>query len=467
MSFLRGVQRFSWVVALLLILAPVPLSARPLEADLVVWGGTPEGISAAIAAAREGARVILAVDGKRLGGVLVDAELNTLDQSVDTKGRPLNAGLFTEWYKQVEGDSFNPATAERAFRKLIEAATVTPAGGSLQVLYDVDLGEPAVEADHVVSLPIRRGIWGARLIARRWIDASEDAEMAASAGVPFTVGWESLGAGQTGQAAGLVFRVKGVDWRAARNHALQDENPATGATKHSVWGYPEAASYKAQNPNLRLRALNLGLVDGDEVLINGLLLFGVDPLDPRSRRRAMADAKAELPRIVAYLRQVCPGFEKASLAGTADSLYIRESRHLANPLYQLTLDDVNQNRPQLDVIAWGSYPVDIQPRFPGEPVRILGEPTGYAVPLRSLLPATIVNLAVASRSAGYTPEAHGSARTIPLGMATAQGAGVAAALSIQANLSLHAIPQDPSLVAELHRRLTAQGVRLNAPPGKS
>lgn len=482
------------MLAVFLALAPFPFSAPPLEADVVVWGGTPEGVSAAVAAAREGARVILATSGQRLGGVLVDSALNTLDQSVDSSGRPLNAGIFTEWFKQVEGDSFNPDTAERAFRRLIakevEAGLhrqglpdlegdqtnsgmgslsnqANAAGGSLRVLYGVSLGEPIQVGGELVAVPIRRGIWSARLAARRWIDASEDADLAASAGVPFTVGWESLGAGRTGQAAGLVFRLRGVDWRTARAHALSDENAATGATQHSIWGYPEAAQYKSLNPNLRLRALNVGLVSGDEVLINGLLIFGVDPLDASSRRKGMEAAKDELPRIVAYLRQVCPGFESATFSGTAGALYIRESRHLANPLYQLTLDDVNQNLPKPDVVAWGSYPVDVQPRYPGEPVRILGKPSGFAVPLRSLLPASMPNLAVASRSAGYTPEAHGSARTVPLGMAVAQGAGVAAALSLRADVSLHRVAQDPTLVAELHRRLTAQGVRLNSPPGKS
>lgn len=482
------------MLAFFLVLAPFPISAPPLEADVIVWGGTPEGVSAAIAAAREGARVILATGGRRLGGVLVESELNTLDQSVDAKGRPLNGGLFTEWYKQVEAESFNPATAERAFKRLISdeieaglerqgmprlqgaepeagadpfGSRVHASGGTLQVLYNVDLGEPILQGSELVAVPIRRGIWGARLEGRRWIDASEDGDLAASAGVPFTVGWESLGSGRTGQAAGLVFRVKGVDWETARTHALEDENPATGATKQSIWGYPEAAQYKPLNPNLRLRALNVGRVNEDEVLINGLLVFGVDPLDEGSRQQGIAAAKAELPRIIAYLREVCPGFESAKLAGTAGALYIRESRHLANPLYQLTLDDVNQNRSQPDLIAWGSYPVDVQPRFPGEPVRILGKPSGFAVPLRSLLPASLSNVAIASRSAGYTPEAHGSARTVPLGMAAAQGAGVAAALSLRAGVSLHRVAQDPALIQELHRRLTAQGVRLNLPTGKS
>jgi hypothetical protein len=485
---LRGALGFRWVLALLLLLVPIPVGAPPMVADVVVWGGTPEGVSAAIAAAREGAKVILAVDGQRLGGVLVEAELNTLDQSVDSSGRPLNEGLFVEWYRLVEGDSFNPVTAERAFHQLIATEVETgiqrqpltrggtvqlasqrlgkgalATGGSLQVIYDIDLGEPIVQGGQLVAVTIRRGLWSSRLVAKRWIDASADADLAASAGVPFTVGWESLGAGRTGQAAGLVFRLRGLDWERATEHVLADENPSTGATKLSIWGFPEAAQYRPLNPNLRLRALNVGRVGADQVLINGLLVFGVDPLDSDSRRRALAQTKQELPRIVAYLREVCPGFEGAELAGTADSLYIRESRHLANPLYQLTLADVNQNRSQPDAIAWGSYPVDVQPRFPGEPVRILGKPTGFAVPLRSLLPASMSNLAIASRSAGYSPEAHGSARTVPLGMAAAQGAGVAAALSLQEGVSLHQVARRPDLIDQLHSRLAAQGVRLLSP----
>lgn len=460
---MRGVKALAWLVALLLILAPFPASAEPLTADLVVWGGTPEGIAAAIGASRAGARVILAVRGSRLGGVLVESELNTLDQSLDPKGRPYNEGLFTEWFRRIEAESFNPETAERAFRQLLAEemeAAGGRRGGSLQVLYNVSPGEPILKEGRLVALPFRRSFFTSSLIAARWIDASEDGDLAASAGVPFTIGWESLGLGQRGQAAGLIFRLRHVDWKRARAHAEADESPGTGSTRHSIWGFPEAAAYKPDNPNLRLRALNVGLVKEDEVLINGLLLFGVDPLDPASRRRAKAEAEAELPRILAYLREVCPGFERAKLAGTASALYIRESRHLADPLHQLTLQDVNENRSQPDVIAWGSYPVDVHPRFPGEPVRVLGTPKGFAVPLRSLLTASLSNLAISSRSAGYTPEAHGSTRTVPLGMATGQAAGVAAALSVQKGITLHELAATPALVLELQRRLVAQGVRL-------
>jgi hypothetical protein len=465
-----------------------------MVADVVVWGGTPEGVAAAVAAARAGASVILAVDGRRLGGVLVEGELNTLDQSVDVKGRILNEGIYQEWFKQLEAESFNPATAERAFRSLVArelaaspkgstggqseaeiegtptarpwtiSAAGPPAVGTLQVLWDVRLGEPIVEGQRLTAVPILRGAWAAKLVGARWIDASADADLAASAGVPFTVGWESVGGGRTGQAASLVFRVKGVDWETARASVDQDRNSATGSTNDSLWGFPQAAAYQPKNPNLRLRALNLGRVSKEQVLINGLLIFGVDPLDPESRRRGLVAAQAELPRIVAYLRQVCPGFESARLAGSARTLYIRESRHLADPLYLLTLADVNNNRWQPDLIGWGSYPVDVQPRFPGEPVRILGKPSGYALPLRSLLTHSLNNLAIASRSAGYTPQAHGSARTVPVGMAGAQGAGVAAAISLQRGVSLTTLAQDPILISLLQRTLRVQGVRLEAPP---
>lgn len=71
--------------------------------DLLVYGGTPQGVAAAVAAAREGLRVLLVSPTPRVGGVLTGGWLATWDLSRDEKKRLLQEGLFLEMYRRFGG----------------------------------------------------------------------------------------------------------------------------------------------------------------------------------------------------------------------------------------------------------------------------------------------------------------------------------------------------------------------------
>ena len=122
-----------------------------------------------------------------------------------------------------------------------------------------------------------------------------------------------------------------------------------GADHKSAWGYTEEGfSYEPKDPMMRLRGFNAARQDNGNVLINALVIFGVDVLDPASKQEGIERAKKELEYIMPYVRENFVGFEEAELVGTAEQLYVRESRHIIGE-YQLTIDDVLENRDQ-----WGS-----------------------------------------------------------------------------------------------------------------
>lgn len=99
---------------------------------------------------------------------------------------------------------------------------------------------------------------------------------------------------------------------------------------------------------------------------------------------------------------------------------MRESRHIIGE-YQLTIDDVLENRDCWDKIAIGSYPVDVQPTAQQTYGTVVGNPDRYAIPYRSIVPLEVENLLVVGRSASYKSLAAGSARVIPIGMAEGEG----------------------------------------------
>ena len=134
-----------------------------------------------------------------------------------------------------------------------------------------------------------------------------------------------------------------------------------------------------QDPQMRFRGPNLARQKNGNVLINALLIFGVDSLDPASKAEGIARGKKEIPHIVEYMRENFVGFEKAQFVSTAEQLYVRETRHIQGE-YRLTITDVLENRDQWDKIGYGSYPVDVQPTSPSNSGNVIGKPAIYAIP---------------------------------------------------------------------------------------
>jgi hypothetical protein len=430
--------------------------------DLVVVGGDPEGIAAAVSGARNGLSVLLVDNRPVLGGLMTRGWLNSIDMNYGPDGDILNKGIFLEFYRQIKGDSFDVTNAVRVFNKLVtgeENLTVLLNVAQITPLVEDSAGGPVVRGVRLAAGREERQIRAARVI-----DATQDADLAALAGVPYSTGQEDIGRQAGRMAATLVFKLKGigpVDWLKIRYYlTYRDNKKSTGANRLSAWGFSEITSkYTPSTGRLMLRGLNMGRQNDGSVLVNALLIFGVDPLDPASRRAAREVAVQELPRVVEFLNKNVPGLGDAELAGAAPELYVRESRHIYGE-YRLTIDDVLENRDFPDSVAFGSYPVDIQPSGPGIPGVIIGRPEQYAIPFRCLVPQKVDGLLVVGRAAGFDSLAHGSARTIPVGMAAGQAAGVAAALALENDMRFRELAADPTLIKELQRRLNEQGMEL-------
>lgn len=263
------------------------------------------------------------------------------------------------------------------------------------------------------------------------------------------------------QASTLVFKLKGIDWSELTRIIKKEKKiPDTYIDSTSANGFATITkNYRPATKMLRLRGLNIGKQDDGTVLINALLIFGVNGLDPESKAKGMELAKAELPRIVEFLKKNIPGFENVTLAGTAPELYVRETRHIKG-YYTLSITDVVFNRDFEDRIAIGSYPVDIQATSPDDYGYVYGKPLQYAIPFRCIVPQKVENLLVVGRSASYSHLAAGSARTIPIGMAEGDAAGVAAVYSITKNKSYQEIINNEEDIKNIQSILVSQGAYL-------
>jgi len=418
--------------------------------DLVVVGSDPEGIAAAVSAARNGLDVILVDRRAEVGGLLTLGRLNTLDMNYDPDGNLLTRGIFLEFFRGLEGVSFDVDTARRVLEEMLAGEK------NITLRLEQKIEGVVGEKDRVSAILLDNG---ERITAARFIDATQDADVAVEAGAGFTLGMDDLGTGRR-QAVTLVLEVGGVDWEALTKALVNDSDEHSGASGTSAWGFlEEMRDYRARDPQIRSRGLNMGLQKSGNVLINAMHIFDVDALDPESRERAMERGQKEAEFIVRFMRENLPGFERAFLVATAPELYVRETRHL-NGLYRLTIDDLLEHRNFWDKIALGSYPVDIQATAMDDWGAVVGNPAMYSIPFRCLVPVELTNLLVVGRGASYDSLAHGSARVVPVGMATGEAAGVAAALSLEKKVNFHELSGNKELVACLQERLQTQGAYL-------
>jgi len=435
---------------------PAPLIQGQEGFDVIVVGGEPEGVAAALSAARNGLHTLLVEDDAALGGLMTLGGLNFLDMNHGPNNELLTRGIFEELYRDL-GNAFDLEEAKTWF------LNKTKQEKNLTTLLNTSVVEPIMNGNTITGIRVNQQGSTKEYLGLRIIDATVDADLAARAGVPYTIGGEDYGEKGLLMGVTLVFEVSGVNWERVVQYLKQEDNdPHTGADKVAAWGFgKEAAEYKPQDKNMRFRGPNIARQKNGNVLINALLIFGVDGLDSKSKAAGIERGKQEIPHIIEFMRARFPGFEKAAFAGIAQQLYVRESRHIIGE-YRLTITDVLENRDQWDRIGHGSYPVDVQPTSPGNFGNVIGVPDIYSIPFRSLVPLQVENLLVVGRSASYDSLPHGSARVIPVGMVTGEAAGVASSYSIKHNLSFRQISKSQAAVAWIQNKLKAQGAYLVA-----
>ena len=426
-----------------------------VDYDVIVVGGDPEGVCAAVSSARSGLKTLLIEDDHALGGLMTLGQLNFIDICEDRQGNILTQGLFMEFYNAVGGTAFDVETAKQFFYDWV----VNEEHATLKL--NTAFVEPVMDGDSIVGVVVNENGEEKTYTASRIIDATVDADVAAAAGAPYTVAGEDYGEKDRQMGVTLVFELSGVNWDAVTDYLENDDNTGTGATNKAAWGYSrEGYGYEPKDPMMRLRGFNVARQDNGNVLINALIIFGVDPLSEESKANGIARAQKELEYIVPYVRENFIGFENAELAGTAEQLYVRESRHIIGE-YQLTIDDVLENRDQWDKIAIVAYPADIQPAAGQTYGVVVGSPDRYAIPFRSIVPLDVENMLVIGRSASYTSLAAGSARVIPVGMAEGEAAGVASAYSLNHDMSFRDMTKNEKAIADVQKTLKQQGAYLD------
>jgi len=424
------------------------------EYEVVVLGGGPAGIAAAVAAARAGRRTLLVERYGFLGGMGTAAGVTNfcgLHANVHGAMHRVVQGIASDLLDRIDRlDGLNKPhlILGKIFAQAYDTAAYKIAADDLLAAHKVDIlfhalgagaamdGEARINALFVETKAGRQAIR-----ADIFIDCSGDGDLAAWAGAPFEVG----------DAHGhmlypsMMFRLNGIDpekagdaWRTIPQ--LMEQAEAKGTHK-----FPrKAAIVRPQRSQIEWRVNFTQLKRSDGSAINGL--------EPGDLTQGEIEGRRQAVDAFQFLRTV-PGFENSYIVDLPPQLGIRETRRVVGG-YQLSGADVLGCASFDDSIGVNGWPMeehvagDVVFRFPPIP-----ESRGYnELPYRMLVPEKIDNLLIAGRCASMTHEGQSAARVSGACFAMGEAAGIAAALALTGNR----VPRDIA-IERLQGALKEQG----------
>ncbi len=457
------------------------MKLETLQYDVAVIGGGPGGLPAAIAAARQGARVLLVEKNGYLGGNL-------------TIGLPLLGYLDKDGNQVIRGiaQELVDALAERGacsphhwcpmhdsvtiyddeVFKVVALEKCLEAGVEL-LLHTQVIGANA-ENGRLKSVTLFGKGRRMELEARVFIDATGDGDVGYMAGARFDMGQAGTGALQPPT---LMCTVEGVELE--KTIAYIEAHPEQMVLAPTVETYPGYdGSYLRSNPDhhvlVGFRKLFLELKDRGElpvdrdtmiyietltpgrVNLNCTRHLGVDGSDVRDLTRGEIEGQMQNLKLIEVLRRHVPGFENCRLVRLYPFLGVRESRRFRG-VETLTEAMLLEGRIGEDAVGLGSYIIDIHDG--GGSGTIVKKVRPYGLPYGMCVSRDVDNLMFSGRCASMDAVALSSCRVMPPLMAMGQGAGVGAALAVRRGV-------DPGQVdvGEIRAVLRADGVMLEPSP---
>jgi hypothetical protein len=395
-----------------------------LEADVLVCGGGVAGTTAAVAASRNGADVLLVERYGFLGGNATAGAVAQFNSWQTAAGRRVVAGLADEVVgrlrelgaagahetfvmsngHKMDRVAYAPETLKLVFDEMVAEAGVRP-------LLHAAVLDVSCDGRHIDTVRVlaKSGVIAIR--SRVLIDATGDIDALERAGACFL----ELGDGETRQPATMMFRFGPVDFD--RFDAIPPAEMAAMARRGFEEGQlARAALHCARNPFSRDAWFNISRL-------------AVDATDALALGRAEMEGRQQAWRAARYLKTTVPGCSKGDLIAFGTQVGVRETRRVEGE-HILTVEELLEPAQFDDAIAVGAYPIDIHPASGGGlHYQTLGEDHAYQIPYRSLIPTAFDNALAAGRGVSATHGALAAIRVMTISMAVGQAAGTAAALA--------------------------------------
>ncbi len=418
-----------------------------MSAKIVVLGGGPAGIGAAIAAGRiPGAEVTLIEQAGMAGGTWTVGLQNHFICMHDHQ-KVIIRGIALELLKRLAADNegedpeekvktqprcwwsnFDPEGLKYQLDQMLVKAGVNIRYHSFGV-------GARVEAGKVTGLEVESKSGREFFASDVVIDCSGDADVAWWAGARTVKGRED----GLMQPVTTAFMLANVDWE--RASAFNKANPQA---------LPQAE--KQARAAGELTDYPISLYIGCPTPIPGVSyhnmtrVLNVDATNTADLTRAEIEGRRQARQAARFFQKHIVGFERARLIATGQ-IGLRETRRICG-LYTMVREDIMESRKFADAVACHANYIDMHsPDGDGGETNsgdFFHPPEGdyYQVPYRALVPEIINGLLVAGRCISADRAALGSVRTTACCVALGQAAGIAGVLAAQNSLEVRDLPYE-------------------------
>ncbi len=396
--------------------------------DVVVCGGGPAGIGAAVAAAERGAKTALVERLGFLGGMATAGYVNPMSEFA-YNGQRVSGGIpwrFAEEMVAMGGAvvehprcniSFDPEVYKLVAERMLRQAGV-------KTYMNTYLADAVMDGSAVTGV-VAVNKSGMQVIKGKYfIDATGDADLAHFAGVPMLPKTK-----QAMQPGTLCFYLSGVDTTTERMHIIHQKNHRfnhqAGFVRETLFALREKGVHVPQFGGPWLATT----MQPGCITVN-MTRSAVNAVDSEDLQRAENQMREDAYCLVKLLQEHVEEFKNCRLVSTAMVAGIRESRRIQG-LHVLTSEEYVHAVRFEDAVARACHPVDIH--LPGDEGQKLFFPddAGY-IPFRCLITKDFPNLLVAGRAISADEEAFAAIRVQVPCMETGQAAGAAAAMCLQA-----------------------------------
>ena len=437
------------------------------ETDVLVVGSGPGGLAAALACARAGTETILLERYGCFGGNITQVGVEGFawyrhPETIDSEGigREFEDRAKAMGAAMPEPQSISHSLDAEAFKCV--ADTLVEEAGVIPMLHRMFVA-PIMEGDTIRGIIVVSKAGREAILAKRVIDATGDADIAHRAGaITHKHPVDEM------MSVSVMFSMSGVNKTRFIEAVKADPQSYGDWAVGGEWEViTDGKEDEMFSPFLRKpfqKALEAGLIpeslatiagtwgtvsdQGDLTYLNMVHLY-LDGTDPDALTHGEMAGRKQAMHAINALRAFMPGCETAKLRNFGMTLGIRDTRKI-DAAYNMTSNDVRGEARFDDSIG-------IFPEFIDGYGYLILPTTGryFHVPYRSMLPKGVKNLLVTGRAIGGDKISHAAVRNMMCCAVAGQGAGVAAALSVQAECGLDSID-----IASVQRELRRQGARI-------
>lgn len=429
--------------------------------DVLVCGGGPSGIAAALSAARLGMKVLLVEGTGCLGGMATSGLVSAFPRIGD--GKDLMAGgiLWEIIDKMFKRGALGPGMTPDKYAEP-PYCWIPFSAEEYKILLDDLMIEAGVEVMFFTKLidvdasPEDGRINGAVIhndekytyvVAKTYIDCTGDATLAHLSGVKC----REAGRDTEGIMPASIFQYIG---NINQEHIGGGSRYLQKAVEDGFFTQPEYSLSGLYRAGKSYGALNAGHV------------FNLDALRNKSLSDGMMKGRKVAHEFYEFYKKYVPGYENAEQIATSSLMGVRESRRIVGE-YELCYNDLLTLRVFPDQIGVFRYHIDIHP-YVADPnvqnttssktLKRFQDGEHFGIPYSILVPKGWDNLWVAGRSVSSDILANGSIRVQPTCIMMGEAAGAAAALSIRNGLTARTLN-----MRELISTLRSQGAYLPQP----